>query len=240
MDSRSDPELIDDVKAMRYYLRIKHKDLRVNAQCWVTVWEFVTDEMNRRRAGQPYLNFGINGFPFIAPTNLRLPAGAYLSPYATVGSGSGTPTGEGLGRAFGDSSSELSSPGITTPEVSSEDDSEDDETDSDDIHGPAKRTPRKASSKTKSKLTMNGKSKSKAKGKGKPPAKGRRSATGSPKTIRTAAKRLLNGTKPKKPAVLSQRMKKNPRPVIETNGKRNGSGSAVERAQRAAKRVRRE
>lgn len=49
IEHRTDQELLDDVKAMRYYLRIKHKDLRVNAQCWVTVWEFVTEEMKSRK-----------------------------------------------------------------------------------------------------------------------------------------------------------------------------------------------
>jgi hypothetical protein len=41
MDDRSDAELLEGVKEMRYHLRIKHKDLRVNAQCWITVWEFI-------------------------------------------------------------------------------------------------------------------------------------------------------------------------------------------------------
>ncbi|TVY21897.1 hypothetical protein LARI1_G000276 [Lachnellula arida] len=49
MDNRTDQELLEDVKAMRIYLRLNHKDLRVNAQCWLTVWEFVTEEMSRRQ-----------------------------------------------------------------------------------------------------------------------------------------------------------------------------------------------
>ncbi|KAH8684293.1 hypothetical protein BGZ60DRAFT_523515 [Tricladium varicosporioides] len=239
MDTRSDPELIDDVKAMRYYLRIKHKDLRVNAQCWITVWEFVTDEMNRRRAGQPYLNFGINGFPFIAPTNLRVVAGTYLSPYATVGDG--MLAEEETSVMFGDSSSELSSPGVTTPDVSSdEDESEEHESNSDAFRGPAKRAPRKLIPKNKGSVGGKSKSKSKPKDSGKAPAKlkGRRSATGSPKTIRTAAKRLLNGTKPMKMSVVTQRTKKNSRPIVKVSGKR--VGNAVEKRERAAKRVRRE
>jgi hypothetical protein len=48
MDNRSDAELLDDVKEMRYHLRIKHKDLRVNAQCWVTVWEYIVELEQRR------------------------------------------------------------------------------------------------------------------------------------------------------------------------------------------------
>jgi hypothetical protein len=48
MDNRSDKELLEDVKEMRYHLRIKHKDLRVNAQCWVTIWEYIMDLEKRR------------------------------------------------------------------------------------------------------------------------------------------------------------------------------------------------
>lgn len=42
MEKRTDAQLLNDVKEMRRHLRIKHKDLRVNAQCWATVWEFIT------------------------------------------------------------------------------------------------------------------------------------------------------------------------------------------------------
>lgn len=48
MENRSDAELLEDVKEMRYHLRIKHKDLRVNAQCWVTVWEYIMELEQRR------------------------------------------------------------------------------------------------------------------------------------------------------------------------------------------------
>jgi hypothetical protein len=41
MDMRTDDQLLNDVKEMRRHLRVKHKDLRVNAQCWATVWEFI-------------------------------------------------------------------------------------------------------------------------------------------------------------------------------------------------------
>jgi hypothetical protein len=41
MDTRTDDQLLNDVKEMRRHLRVKHKDLRVNAQCWATVWEFI-------------------------------------------------------------------------------------------------------------------------------------------------------------------------------------------------------
>lgn len=49
MDYRTDEELLDDVKAMRLYLRVEHKDLRVNAQCWATSWYYITEIMDRRR-----------------------------------------------------------------------------------------------------------------------------------------------------------------------------------------------
>ena len=41
MAVRTDAQLLDDVKEMRRHLRLKHKDLRVNAQCWTTAWEFI-------------------------------------------------------------------------------------------------------------------------------------------------------------------------------------------------------
>jgi hypothetical protein len=49
MDHRSDEQLLEDVMEMRKYLRVNHKDLRVNAQCWTTSWNFITTEMNKRR-----------------------------------------------------------------------------------------------------------------------------------------------------------------------------------------------
>ncbi len=48
MEERTDEELLDDVGEMRKYLRGKHRDLRVNAQCWSTAWEFITEVMERR------------------------------------------------------------------------------------------------------------------------------------------------------------------------------------------------
>jgi hypothetical protein len=54
MENRSDAELLEDVKEMRHHLRIKHKDLRVNAQCWVTVWEYIMAlEERRPSSGTP-------------------------------------------------------------------------------------------------------------------------------------------------------------------------------------------
>jgi len=53
MDTRSNNQLLDDIKAMRQYLRVEHKDLRVNAQCWSTSWFYITEIMDRRRGTKP-------------------------------------------------------------------------------------------------------------------------------------------------------------------------------------------
>lgn len=42
MEDRSDEELLNDVRKFRHYLRMKHKDLRVNPQCWSTAWTFIS------------------------------------------------------------------------------------------------------------------------------------------------------------------------------------------------------
>jgi hypothetical protein len=52
MDKRSDDELIEDIKGMRHYIRVKHKDLRVNAQCWATTWGFISTELPPRWSSQ--------------------------------------------------------------------------------------------------------------------------------------------------------------------------------------------
>ncbi|QSZ36674.1 hypothetical protein DSL72_006555 [Monilinia vaccinii-corymbosi] len=53
-DKRSDDALLEDIKSMRHFLRLKHKDLRVNAQCWTSAWEFISEHVNR--------NSSINNF----------------------------------------------------------------------------------------------------------------------------------------------------------------------------------
>lgn len=60
-DHRTDMELLEDVKFMRIYLRQKHRDLRVNAQCWTTAWQYITDEMDIRRASSASLHPSIEG-----------------------------------------------------------------------------------------------------------------------------------------------------------------------------------
>jgi hypothetical protein len=47
--SRTAATLIDDVKEMRLYLRRNHKDLRLNNQCWATVWKFIDTEIIKLR-----------------------------------------------------------------------------------------------------------------------------------------------------------------------------------------------
>jgi len=49
MESRTNEQMLMDVKEMRRHLRLNHKDLRVNAQCWSTVWEYIRD-LGRERS----------------------------------------------------------------------------------------------------------------------------------------------------------------------------------------------
>ncbi|TVY31011.1 hypothetical protein LHYA1_G000188 [Lachnellula hyalina] len=84
MDTRTDQELLEDVKAMRVYLRLNHKDLRVNAQCWVTVWEFVTEEMSRRQVITNGHAIGRPPLPNGQPVNgVSARDSQYASPYST-------------------------------------------------------------------------------------------------------------------------------------------------------------
>jgi len=43
MATRTDAQLLKAVKELRRHLRIHFKDLRLNAQCWSSVWEFIRD-----------------------------------------------------------------------------------------------------------------------------------------------------------------------------------------------------
>ncbi|KAG9237047.1 hypothetical protein BJ875DRAFT_184483 [Amylocarpus encephaloides] len=81
MEFRSEDELIEDIKSMRIYLRVKHKDLRVNAQCWFTVWEFTYEEMRRRR-GIVELSLGGVIPMTIGPPITSTSSIQYASPYA--------------------------------------------------------------------------------------------------------------------------------------------------------------
>ena len=61
MDHRTNEQLLEDVKEMRLFLRKKHKDLRVNAQCWNTAWSFITKEMDVRLSSSSKLHLSIEG-----------------------------------------------------------------------------------------------------------------------------------------------------------------------------------
>lgn len=50
MDTRDDHTLLEDIKEMRKYLREVHKDLRVNAQCWASVWRYISVILPQRRS----------------------------------------------------------------------------------------------------------------------------------------------------------------------------------------------
>jgi hypothetical protein len=45
MPYRTDETLLNDIRNMRYYLREKHRDLRINNQCWTTAWKFIHQEL---------------------------------------------------------------------------------------------------------------------------------------------------------------------------------------------------
>lgn len=51
-DKHSDEELLEDIKWMRHYLRARAKELRLNSNCWKLTWEFISVELNLRRAGK--------------------------------------------------------------------------------------------------------------------------------------------------------------------------------------------
>jgi hypothetical protein len=93
MDTRSDAEMLENVKEMRYHLRLMHKDLRVNAQCWLTVWEFIV-ELDQRRvlssATPELVNFNANSFTrkvvngssaAAGPSKTTTDARLYCTPY---------------------------------------------------------------------------------------------------------------------------------------------------------------
>jgi hypothetical protein len=72
MSTRSDEQLLNDVKEMRRHLRERHKDLRVNAQCWTTAWEYIVKINSNKTfvegtAGSRDLA-GSDKYPVSAPT----------------------------------------------------------------------------------------------------------------------------------------------------------------------------
>jgi hypothetical protein len=100
MDYRSDAQLLDDIKAMRQYLRIEHKDLRVNAQCWGTSWYYITEIMDRRRGLKPASDppaedpmMKLRQAIESGPKNLPRPSGDFSdSPLSSAPSSSGDDT----------------------------------------------------------------------------------------------------------------------------------------------------
>lgn len=90
MDNRSDEELLEDVKEMRHHLRIKHKDLRVNAQCWVTVWEYIMELEKRRPSSSttPEAETAIEGNTNVEPEAVN---GSANSKAEAGSSGASTP-----------------------------------------------------------------------------------------------------------------------------------------------------
>lgn len=51
-EKHSDEDLLEDVKWMRHHLRARVKELRLNSNCWKLTWEFISVELNLRRAGK--------------------------------------------------------------------------------------------------------------------------------------------------------------------------------------------
>ncbi|KAJ8067399.1 hypothetical protein OCU04_004750 [Sclerotinia nivalis] len=83
-DKRSDDALLEDIKAMRRFLRLKHKDLRVNAQCWATAWEFISERVNRN----PMNNFALRLQSHRQKSESAVLIGAHTSKRARSGSDS--------------------------------------------------------------------------------------------------------------------------------------------------------
>lgn len=81
-DKRSDDALLEDIKAMRRFLRLKHRDLRVNAQCWTTAWEFISEHVNRN----PVKNFAVRLQSHREKSEIALLIGAHTSKRARSGS----------------------------------------------------------------------------------------------------------------------------------------------------------
>jgi len=52
MEERSDEQLLESIKELRHYLRQKHKDLRLNAQCWATAWECISGKTDKAGSRQ--------------------------------------------------------------------------------------------------------------------------------------------------------------------------------------------
>ena len=51
-DKRNDAMLKGDILDMRVFLREKHMDLRLNTQCWASMWDYVNNQIFLRRGGE--------------------------------------------------------------------------------------------------------------------------------------------------------------------------------------------
>ncbi|CAD6444671.1 b8db7d67-9458-4472-afac-c64092c8f8c3 [Sclerotinia trifoliorum] len=81
-DKRSNDALLEDIKAMRRFLRLKHRDLRVNTQCWATAWEFISEHVNPN----PVNNFAFRLQSHREKSEIALFVGAHASGRARSGS----------------------------------------------------------------------------------------------------------------------------------------------------------
>ncbi|KAL2069350.1 hypothetical protein VTL71DRAFT_15688 [Oculimacula yallundae] len=136
MDSRTDEQLLEDVREMRLWLRKKHKDLRVNTQCWTTAWMFITKQMDVRRSVANKLHLSIEG--------KRNGQGRGLLGHSSATSGRDSSTGDADGEERG------SSPLSSAPSSESDEESEGD-TEVEDEPVPIARLPRKVTFITKPK-----------------------------------------------------------------------------------------
>ncbi|RFU32612.1 hypothetical protein B7463_g3745, partial [Scytalidium lignicola] len=82
-DTRDANTLLEDIKQMRQYLREVHKDLRVNAQCWASVWEYISVVLPQRHLEKAS---GAAAHPSDRTVNGDGIAGLSLDPSATAAS----------------------------------------------------------------------------------------------------------------------------------------------------------
>lgn len=60
-DMRNDTMLKGDIMDMRLVFRERHKDLRLNTQCWATAWDYINNELFLRRGGEGLARKYVNG-----------------------------------------------------------------------------------------------------------------------------------------------------------------------------------
>ncbi|KAI6708288.1 hypothetical protein JHW43_009181, partial [Diplocarpon mali] len=104
MDHRSDEQLLEDVKELRTWLRRKHKDLRVNAQCWAMAWSFITMSPGQTRDESPPSLAPSSPSPEMEIRQVKVRAGAKKRSLVkgqrkavAQGNGIGKPRGAGSG-----------------------------------------------------------------------------------------------------------------------------------------------